>query len=747
MPGKLGTAGKRAPDGAGTAGGHTPPARSRRRLAVTVSGTVQGVGFRPFVYRLARRHGLSGWVRNSTGPVEIEIEGGEEHVSGFLAELESQAPPLARIDAVRSTGLRLRRDSGFVIKPSDSREGEFQPVAPDAATCEDCLRELFDPQDRRHRYPFVNCTNCGPRFTVIEDLPYDRPNTTMRSFVMCAACRREYEDPLDRRFHAQPNACWDCGPQLSLPLSSVVDALRAGLIVAIKSLGGYQLACDARSEAAVARLRERKRRPAKPFAVMMSEPMASEEEWRELRSSAHPIVLVGVQPGLAEGLAPGLREHGVMLPFTPLHHLLLADFDGPLVMTSGNLSEEPICRDDEEARRRLSTIADLFLSHDRPIAARYDDSVLRVYGGAARVLRRARGLAPAPLPLPAGPPVVATGAHLKAAFTVARDGQAFVGPHVGDLDDLLTVSSYEQALATYERMFHVLPGRVACDLHPDYASTRIAERLVAGAARPGDSGDSGEPGDPVRVQHHHAHLASVMAEHVLRGPVAGIALDGVGLGDDGTVWGGELLVCEGSRYRRVAHLEPVPLPGGDLCAREGWRMAAAYGLQSPPAGVDGRRFELVRRLAASGTAPLTSSMGRFFDAVASLLGVCQLSTYEGEAAARLEAAADPRVSELIEVELADNRRLFEALAARRGEPVERLAAVFHNSVAHAVVEACRRTGLRQVVLSGGCFQNRRLLESCLAGLERAGLEPYANRQVPCNDGGLSLGQAWVATCA
>jgi hydrogenase maturation protein HypF len=349
------------------------------------------------------------------------------------------------------------------------------------------------------------------------------------------------------------------------------------------------------------------------------------------------------------------------------------------------------------------------------------------------VLRRARGLAPAPLPLPPGPPVIACGAHLKAAFTVARDGQAFVGPHVGDLDDLLTVRSYEEGLARYEQMFHVLPERVACDLHPDYASTRIAERLA-------------EPREPVRVQHHHAHIASVIAEHGLEGPVVGVALDGVGLGHDGTVWGGEILICEGSRYQRAAHLEPVPLPGGDLCAREGWRMAAAYGLEVPPAGVESRRFELVRRLARSPSTPLTSSMGRFFDAVASLLGVCHLSTYEGEAAARLEAAADPDVSECVELDFAGNHRLFRTLADRRAEPVERLAAIFHNSIAHAVVQACRRTGLRQVALSGGCFQNRRLLESCVDGLRHAGLQPYANEQVPANDGGLSLGQAWVTTC-
>ncbi|MBV8980602.1 MAG: carbamoyltransferase HypF, partial [Acidimicrobiia bacterium] len=353
----------------------------RGRLSLRVRGTVQGVGFRPFVYRLARSHALTGWVRNSTGPVEIEVEGRRPELARFLAELESQAPPLARIETVDSAEVPARGDRDFVIEQSRPRPDDFQPVAPDAATCADCLRELCDPGDRRHLYPFINCTNCGPRFTVIEALPYDRANTTMRHFAMCPSCRREYEDPLDRRFHAQPNACWECGPRLSTPLAEVVATLRAGMVVAIKSLGGYQLACDARSEAAVARLRLRKRRPSKPFAVMMSAPEASGEELRVLAAPAHPIVLLTRQAGLAEGVAPGLDEHGVMLPYTPLHHLLLADFGGPLVMTSGNLSEEPICRDDAEARERLGAIADLFLEHDRPIAARYDDSVVRISAG------------------------------------------------------------------------------------------------------------------------------------------------------------------------------------------------------------------------------------------------------------------------------------------------------------------------------------------------------------------------------
>jgi hydrogenase maturation protein HypF len=706
------------------------------RLAVTVRGTVQGVGFRPFVYRLAARHSLGGWVRNSTGAVEIEVEGDPDGLRRFVAQLTAEAPPLAAIDEVRTSAMPARGERGFQIERSRRDAGEFQPVAPDAATCDDCVRELFDPDDRRFRYPFVNCTNCGPRFTIIEALPYDRPATTMRAFRMCEACRREYDDPGDRRFHAQPNACWDCGPRLSTPVETAVAALRAGLVVAVKGLGGYQLACDARDEEAVVRLRRRKRRPSKPFAVLVADPApyceASAEELALLGGPARPIVLLRSRGGLAPSLAPGLREVGVMLPATPLHHLLLHDFGAPLVMTSGNLSEEPICRDDDEARQRLAGVADVFVGHDRPIAARYDDSVVRWAAGAARVVRRARGLAPAPLELPPGPQVVAVGAHLKAAFTVARDGRAFVGPHVGDLDDLLTVRAYEEALALYERMFHVEPTEIACDRHPDYASTRAAEAV----------------GDPVRVQHHHAHVASVMAEHGLTGPVCGVALDGVGLGTDGNAWGGEVLVCGRRRFERLAHLAPVALPGGDRCAREGWRMAAAYGLEEPPEGVDPRRYAQVLRLARSGRVPVTTSAGRLFDAVASALGVCQESTYEGEAAARLEAIAEPWPVPGIDVELEGSRGLFAELVARRrvGQPVGRLAAVFHASLAGAVVRACRRVGLRQVALSGGCFQNRLLLEACFDGLRAAGFEPYANERVPANDGGLSLGQALVATC-
>ena len=707
-----------------------------QRLAVTVRGTVQGVGFRPFVYRLAHRNHLAGWVRNSSGPVEIEVEGDAGSLRAFVAELAEHAPPLARVESVRAVAVPVRGELGFSIERSATRADDFQSVPADAGTCDDCVRELFDPRDRRHRYPFINCTNCGPRFTIIERLPYDRPSTTMRRFPMCEECRREYEDPADRRFHAQPNACPRCGPHLSMPLEDAVRALKEGAIVAVKGLGGYQLACDACDESAVRRLRRRKRRPTKPLAVMCSDPLAycfvSAPEWDLLRGPARPIVLLAYRGGLAPSIAPHLNEVGVMLPYTPLHHLLVHDVGVPLVMTSGNLSEEPICHEDADAAARLGGIADVILAHDRPIASRYDDSVVRWAAGAARVVRRARGLAPLPVPVPAGPHVMATGAHLKAAFTVARDGRAYVGQHVGDLDDVLTLQSFQRGLATYLRLFSIVPVRVACDAHPDYASTRVAEAI----------------GEPVRVQHHHAHVASVMAEHGLRGAVCGVAMDGTGLGPDGTVWGGEVLVGDASRVERIGHLAPVPLPGGDRCAREGWRMAAAYGIETPPPGVDPRTYARVLQLARSGRCVTTTSCGRLFDAVAAVLGVCHVSTYEGEAAVRLEAASLAVTGDTIECELEESDRLVRELAERHagGEPAGRLAAVFHASLARAVVRACVRSGLTDVALSGGCFQNRRLLDACVDGLRAAGLTPYANERVPANDGGLSLGQAMVALC-
>ncbi len=760
-------------------------ASARVRRSLRVRGVVQGVGFRPFVWELARDHGLAGTVCNTSGAVLIEVEGDPAAIDAFVDDLRARPPRLARIVAVEAAAVEPRGEDGFRIVESRAVEGEYQPVSPDAATCPECLAEILDPAERRFGYAFTNCTACGPRFTIIEALPYDRPRTTMRRFPMCAPCRAEYDDPSDRRFHAQPVACAACGPRLWFagaggvevegdPIILAADALRAGEVVALKGLGGFQLACDATDAAAVARLRERKRRPAKPFALMVAELdtvrglcEVSDAEAAILEGSARPVLLLRARPGpsaVTAGVGPGVAELGVMLPYTPLHHLLLREVGRPLVMTSGNLSEEPIAKDNDEAVRRLGGIADHFLLHDRDIHARYDDSVTRVIAGEERVIRRARGHCPLPTPLEERETeVLALGAHLKNTFCVLRDGDAFVGPHIGDLDQPLTLRHQEESLTTCLRLFGAHPSVVACDLHPDYASTSLAESRAA----------EWGTGEPVRVQHHHAHVASVMAEHGLRGRLIGVAFDGVGHGTDGGIWGGELLICDEAHFHRAGHLEPVRQPGGDLCAREGWRMAAAYlsaaGLaaETPPMWLgdaegapDERRWRLVVRVAASPTAaPLSTSAGRLFDAVASLLGVAHRSSFEAEAAMRLEALAsaiDRQGIEAYPVGMAgdplrlDTLGLVRALVRDRiaGVPVELLAARFHESLAVAVSAACRnlseRTGLRRVALSGGVFQNALLLERVDGLLRKSGLEVYSNRAVPANDGGISLGQALVA---
>jgi hydrogenase maturation protein HypF len=765
------------------------PSEARERRRYTVHGVVQGVGFRPFVWTLARRHGLAGAVRNTSGGVLIEVEGASTELDRFGAELVALAPPLSRIDSVSTTAVAAQGETSFVILESRAVEGAYQPIAADAATCPDCLFEMFDPSDRRHRYPFINCTNCGPRFTIIEDVPYDRALTTMRHFAMCAPCAAEYVDPADRRFHAQPNACPDCGPRVWLSdpagverggdgLAAAALALRAGSIVAVKGLGGFQLAVLARDEAAVRRLRDRKHRPDKPFAVMAADldavrtiALVDGAEARALSSSARPIVLLRRRPDagdqvIAASIAPSLDEVGVMLPSTPLHHLLLDLAGAPLVMTSGNVSDEPIAKDNDEALARLGAIADAFVLHDRDIYARYDDSVVRVVDGHEHVVRRARGYCPLPVEVgtePATPPVLALGAHLKNTFCILRDGRAFVGPHIGDLDHPQSLSHQDEALTTYLRLFRTTPAAVAADLHPDYASTHIAERWWAGGA------------DAVRVQHHHAHIASVMAEHRLRGRVIGVAFDGTGFGEDGTIWGGEFLVCDETGYERVGHLAPVVQPGGDRCAREGWRMAIAYlraaGLDSAelpawfPAGdgsPDERRWRLVGRLAAAGgspAAPISTSAGRLFDAVASLLGVAHSSSFEASAAMRLEALARTVTGAVAPIPVhhtgaplvLDTPSLVGALVERHraGRGAAELAAVFHESLAAAVAAACdelaESTGVTRVALSGGVFQNALLLARTAALLREQRLSVYVNHAVPANDGGVSLGQAFVAT--
>lgn len=778
------------------------PITQRRRIEVR--GTVQGVGFRPFVYRLAARHNLTGWVRNHSGGVEIEVEGMPAGLESFSGELRIQAPPLARIDALTSTELPATGASDFTIRESCAALGELQPVPPDTAPCADCRRELFDPMDRRHGYPFLNCTNCGPRFTIIEALPYDRPRTTMQNFPLCSDCAREYNDPLDRRFHAQPVACPACGPRLWLEtpphpnplpggertgsresgaesgdsaavIAAAVDVLRQGQILAVKGLGGFHLACDARNETAVAMLRERKRRGAKPFAVMFADLAAvqdvcavSSAEEDLLLSPRRPIVLlriVDTTPDLAPSVAPGLAELGVMLPSTPLHELLLRAFGGPLVMTSGNLSEEPIAAMNDEARTRLDGLADGFLFHDREIASRYDDSVVRVVAGRDEapapsvelLIRRARGYAPAPLQLPfaARRSVLACGAHLKNTFCLLKDRYAFLSQHVGDLENLETLEHFRATLTLYQRLFAVEPEIVAHDLHPEYLSTKLAREL---------------PGvEQVAVQHHHAHIVSCLAEHGIAGPAIGVAYDGLGYGTDGRLWGGEILVADWGNFERRAHLREAPMPGGALAIRRPYRMALGYLVtwfqkeltHFEPFLQEVNPVELAvlrRQVERSLNAPLTSSCGRLFDAVSALLGICRVAQYEAQAALELEAMADPAATGSYPYGLAeeagtwiiDPAPVVTGLYQDRlaGVPIPEIAGRFHRSVADFTVAVCRRlsteTGLKQVALGGGVFQNTLLLRLVVKGLERAGLAAYFNRQIPANDGGIAYGQAIIA---
>jgi hydrogenase maturation protein HypF len=745
---------------------------------ILVEGVVQGVGFRPFVYGLATRRGLRGWVRNTASGVEIEVEGPPEAVDAFVGELSAERPPLAHIDRLREEELEPRGCGGFEIQHSLDGDG-FQPVSPDVGTCPDCLREVLDPADRRSGYPFTNCTHCGPRFTIIRAVPYDRPNTTMAGFPMCARCRAEYEDPRSRRFHAQPNACGECGPRLSLldaggaplhgdPLVETRCLLSAGRIVAIKGIGGFHLACDATSDTAVRRLRERKGREAKPLALMVADLAAaarlceiSPEERRLLGSPARPIVLLRERPGsgIAPSVAPGLGWLGIMLPYSPLHHLLLrrgGTAPQALVMTSGNRSDEPIATENGDALSRLSAIADAFLLHDRPIRVRCDDSVTRVAIGGELPMRRSRGYAPFPVRLTSeGPAVLAVGADLKSTVCLTRGSYAFMSPHIGDLENHDTYLSYAAMAERMAELFRVRPEVVAHDLHPDYLSTRYALSLDPSVPR-------------VAVQHHHAHVAACMTEHALRGPVIGVAFDGTGYGTDGAIWGGEFLVADYAGFERAAHWGYVPMPGGDRAAREPFRMALAHLLRAfgewdprwlpvEESSEDERR--MIRwQIERDVNAPLTSSVGRLFDAVASLVGARHRARYEAQAAMELEALAGGIIGDasyplamtpgapLVIEPSSVIRAVVRDLAAGTPRPV--IAARFHATVAEAIVQVCgrlrRTTGLSRVVLSGGVFQNVTLLTAACHGLGAAGFEVATHHLVPPNDGGLALGQAAVA---
>jgi hydrogenase maturation protein HypF len=725
-------------------------------LRLRVEGTVQGVGFRPYVFRLAHELSLGGWVLNDECGVLLEVEGDSCAVARFVQRLPEEAPPLARVVSVASEAVLPSGAREFAIAPSTRRGPASAPITPDSATCDDCLAELFDPDDRRYRYPFVNCTNCGPRFTIVRGVPYDRPYTTMAGFVMCERCQAEYHDPRDRRFHAQPNACPDCGPALRLegaagdPLLTAAAALRDGRIVAVKGLGGFHLACMADDEAAVAALRARKHREDRPFALMAADAAAalalvdlSEEDLRALVAPARPIVVAPARSDarVAPSVAPRSADLGVMLPYSPLHHLLLADVGRPLVMTSGNVSDEPIAYRDDDALRRLSGIADLFLLHDRPIHTRTDDSVRR----GPVTIRRSRGHVPEDLPLPvrAARPVLACGAELKSTFCVAKGERAWVSHHIGDLANYETLESFREGVEHFERLFAVEPEVVAHDLHPDYLSTGFAREL-AGV-------------ELVAVQHHHAHLAACLAEHGESGPAVGAVFDGAGYGTDGTVWGGELLAGGLERAERAGHLRPVRLPGGDRAAREPWRMACAWlteldgGEAEPLPGVAADAWRAVAKMARGGVgAPLTTSVGRLFDAVAALAGVRLIATYEGQAAAELEALCDLRERGAYPMPGLDARELIAAVAAdvARGAGAPIVSARFHRGLARATAEACAQAaGERDIdvaVLTGGVFQNQVLLDLTRAALERSGLRVLVPLVLPPNDGGISYGQAAVA---
>jgi hydrogenase maturation protein HypF len=745
---------------------------------IDIRGTVQGVGFRPWVYRIAQQVGITGRVFNHTGGVTIEAFGSGAALQSFLNALAASAPAAARIDRLGTQPIPFEALERFEIVESDGRGQRRVSIPPDLPTCPDCLRELRDRSNRRYRYSFTNCTNCGPRFTIATAAPYDRPNTTMAGFRMCAACQREYDSPGDRRFHAQPNACPACGPSLRLvtgggvpvaaddAIAAAAQAIRRGSIVALKGIGGFHLACDATSESAVTLLRGRKRRDEKPFAVMARDLDAARalaaidaREEQLLTSLERPIVLVEarVPNGLAASVAPGNPLLGVLLPYSPLHHLLLDAVDRPLVMTSGNLSEEPIAYTDEDAIARLGAVADLIVLHNREIVTRCDDSVARVIGGGPVVLRRSRGYVPRPLALPreVAHPVLACGAQLKNTFCLARGGDAWLGPHVGDLENLDTYRAYCESIARFERFLDIDPAIVAHDLHPDYLSTAYAH------ARRGVV--------HVAVQHHHAHIASVMVEHALDEKVIGIAYDGTGLGTDGTAWGGEILVADYRGFERVCTFRPIALAGGDAAIRSPWRAALAlvddaFGGEAPIESlplfdiVGGSAVANVRRmLRDSLNAPLAHGVGRYFDAMGALGLKRDKSRYEGQVAFEWNIVADPAERgryrydidgsapcRVIDMRAAVRDAVFELIG---GEPAARVSARFHNTIAAATIDAvrcvARAHGRLPVALSGGCFQNRRLTESIVAGLS-PDFTTCVHRNVPPGDGGLALGQVVIA---
>jgi hydrogenase maturation protein HypF len=762
------------------AGTHELIHMTKVRKGIDVFGIVQGVGFRPYVYRLATELHLNGFIINTAAGVAIEVEGLAEQVDDFVARLPRELPPLARVTSLAVRELPANQEAGFRILASRVGEEHRALISPDIAICADCLRELFDPQDRRYRYPFINCTNCGPRYTIVRDIPYDRPRTSMARFRMCPACQREYDDPLNRRFHAQPNACWDCGPRVELwdragqrvdcsnPISQAAAHLRAGEVVAVKGLGGFHLAADATNGLAVERLRERKRRVGKPFAVMAASLESvlgfcrvDEIARGLLLSPQRPIVLLPkLEPNIiAEAVAPQQRYLGVFLPYAPLHYLLFAEYGGPaLVMTSGNISEEPIAIDNHEAVARLQGLADCFLVHNRDILLRSDDSVVQVAGGRARQWRRSRGFVPVPVFLREEvPAILAVGGELKNTICLTRGREAFLSQHIGDLENVETYKFFGEVVAHLERILEIEPEIIAYDLHPDYFATRWA---------------LGQKGIRlVGVQHHHAHIASCMAENHLEGRVIGFALDGTGYGTDGRVWGGEVLLADYREFTRAAHFDYVPMPGGAAAILEPWRMAVSYlhrhfGRELWDLGIPfvrqldiSRTNTLLRMCEQEVNSPLTSSCGRLFDAVAALLGIRQRVTYEAQAAIELEMIMGD-AEEIgfypfeIKAEgdgwLIMTRPMFDALLEdlRGGLPVPAISQKFHNGLVEVFARVAGlvrgQSSLNRVCLSGGTFQNVHLLTHLQQRLVGEGFQVFTQAEVPCGDAGLSLGQALVA---
>ncbi len=757
---------------------------AKQRLSLNIRGLVQGVGFRPFIYRLASELWLTGWVNNSMRGVSIEVEGARVQLQSFQKRLEIEKPPRSQIHSIESTWLEPVGYVGFCIRTSEigsKIEGykhKSAIVLPDLATCDDCRREIFDPSDRRYRYPFTNCTNCGPRYSIIKVLPYDRTGTSMKGFQMCAACRAEYTDPHSRRFHAQPNACPDCGPQLELwdrdgkvlvcgdrALVETATQIAQGKILAVKGLGGFHLIVDAHNPEAVSRLRQRKQRPHKPFAVMypslaqiQADCIVSELEASLLRSPEAPIVLLRKKiesKFSCDAVAPHNPYLGVMLPYTPLHHLLLASLQFPIVATSGNLADEPICIDEREALERLSNIADLFLVHSRPIVRPVDDAIVRIIADRPQVLRRARGYAPLPIPhtphpTPQSPSkILALGGHLKNAIALGFDGQIFLSQHIGDLETVTAFEHFQRVISSLSSIYEFQPDAIACDAHPDYLSSQFAQKLGQQLSVP-----------VIPVQHHYAHVLACMVDNQLEAPALGIAWDGTGYGLDGTIWGGEFFKITPTSWERIAYFRNFPLPGGDKAIKQPRR--AALGLLWEMFGEEIRSMSDLKPLQAFSpqefnaiavmlskpiNTPLTSSVGRLFDAIASLLGICQQASFEGQAAMALEFLLDNRETEAyyefdLQGKIVDWSPMLTAILQdlERQIPPNLISAKFHNTLVEIIIAVAWRSGESQIVLTGGCFQNKHLTERAIQRLREEGFCPYWHQHIPPNDGAIAAGQ-------